>query len=281
MAASEAASSVLRVTSGGKVHGYVERALGALTSQAVRITASGAAVSKAVTVAEITKRRRRGLHQRTQIGLAADAPTVEILLSSEPLDPNLPGYQAPLTDEELQMLFKKCDKNQDGKIDYPEFLDLVRNDPVMTAPRVLEKQPALRPGVYAHEMRKAQQIIKEKFSTKYKRLDSAFKNLDRDRTGTITREELLIGFSEFNLDELIRKEVMDTILDFIDIDAGEPGARTIEYKEFARVLSADDVMAMAPLAVVAQPQQRSGHGQHDVSWMAGAQMGGAFDAPKY
>ena len=101
MAASEAASSVLRVTSGGKVHGYVERALGALTSQAVRITASGAAVSKAVTVAEIAKRRRRGLHQRTQIGLAADAPTVEILLSSEPLDPNLPGYQAPLTDEEL------------------------------------------------------------------------------------------------------------------------------------------------------------------------------------
>jgi len=71
-------------------------------------------VSKAVTVAEITKRKLRGLHQNTQIGLAPAAaasagsstskhpqPDISIVLSLEPLDPSRPGYQPPLTDEEI------------------------------------------------------------------------------------------------------------------------------------------------------------------------------------
>lgn len=72
-------------------------------------------MNKAVTVAEITKRRLRGLHQNTQIGLAPAAaattpgasasnhpqPEISILLSVAPLDPSQPGYQPPLTDEEI------------------------------------------------------------------------------------------------------------------------------------------------------------------------------------
>ena len=66
-------------------------------------------------MAEITKRRLRGLHQNTQIGLAPAAaattagasasshpqPEISILLSLAPLDPSQPGYQPPLTDEEI------------------------------------------------------------------------------------------------------------------------------------------------------------------------------------
>lgn len=60
-------------------------------------------MSKAVTVVEITKRRLRGLHQNTQIGLADPAasqaaagaqqplPAISIVLSLEPLDPSQPG----------------------------------------------------------------------------------------------------------------------------------------------------------------------------------------------
>ena len=102
-------------------------------------TAEGNAVSKAITLAEITKRRVRGLHQNTQIGLAAGSaadgarsiPSIAITLSLSPLDASLPGcacaairqmlhvricsrigiialvshtirYQPPLTDEELR-----------------------------------------------------------------------------------------------------------------------------------------------------------------------------------
>ena len=71
-------------------------------------------------MAEITKRRLRGLHQNTQIGLSPAAataasqltfdgasaskhpqPDISIVLSLAPLDPSLPGYQPPITDEEI------------------------------------------------------------------------------------------------------------------------------------------------------------------------------------
>lgn len=73
------------------------------------ITAEGSAVSKAVTLAEISRRRLRGLHQSTQIGLAtvdsgaAPAPAIAITLSLTPLDASQPGYQAPLTQDELHV----------------------------------------------------------------------------------------------------------------------------------------------------------------------------------
>ena len=58
-------------------------------------------MSKVVSVAEIVKRRMRGLHQHTSIGLAAaraegarSTPTIAITLSRDPLDVSLPGCAA-------------------------------------------------------------------------------------------------------------------------------------------------------------------------------------------
>ncbi|XP_043973369.1 ribonuclease P protein subunit p25-like protein [Gambusia affinis] len=79
-------------------------------------SASGRAVSKAITCAEVVKRRLKGLHQLTRLaqstvlevwepleaGAGLDSltvsrklPAIWILLSLEPLDPEQPGYQAP------------------------------------------------------------------------------------------------------------------------------------------------------------------------------------------
>ncbi|XP_051812882.1 ribonuclease P protein subunit p25-like protein [Acanthochromis polyacanthus] len=79
-------------------------------------TAYGKSVSKAITCAEIVKRRLKGLHQLTKLlygtvdetwePLEPDAgldsltvsrnlPSIWILLSREPLDGSQPGYQAP------------------------------------------------------------------------------------------------------------------------------------------------------------------------------------------
>ena len=59
------------------------------------IFAEGDAVAKAVSVAEIVKRRLRGLHQNTQIGLAdrtdRSTPTISITLSLTALDAAQPG----------------------------------------------------------------------------------------------------------------------------------------------------------------------------------------------
>lgn len=113
----------VRVVSGGKIHAYVSRAVQALQAlpehAELQLIAQGHAVAKAVSVAEIIKRRVRGLHQNTQIGLASSAPiasdeisgsssraaaavpTIAITLSLRALDASRPGYQPPLTEEEL------------------------------------------------------------------------------------------------------------------------------------------------------------------------------------
>ena len=103
------ASLDVRVTSGGKVHDFVSTTLEALPRGEVRLSAVGAAVSKAVTVAEITKRRLAGLHQCTRIGLSEPGgssagcrqPIISITLSLAPLASDQPGYQPPLSAEEL------------------------------------------------------------------------------------------------------------------------------------------------------------------------------------
>ncbi|XP_034029395.1 ribonuclease P protein subunit p25-like protein [Thalassophryne amazonica] len=92
---------------------------GPAISQQIVFTASGKGVSKAITCAEIMKRRLKKLHQLTRLlyctvveeweplepaaGLSGldsltvsrNLPAIWILLSCEPLDCSQPGYQAP------------------------------------------------------------------------------------------------------------------------------------------------------------------------------------------
>ena len=172
-----------------------------------------------------------------------------------------------LTDDEMTELFKACDKDGDGTIDYSEFCDMVAKQPHLTKTRSLVKNPALRKGVREKDLRMAQHFVKEHFTTKFGRLTKAFQFVDRDRTGTITREELRLVIGEFNLTN-IRPEVIENLIDFIDIDP----EGDIEYKEFARVISADDVMAMAPLSLVpAEVQSQNSMGRHKMDGMPGAQ----------
>ena len=104
----------VRVTSGRKVCACVDGVLKVLLEQGVVVVgAHGAAVGKAVTVAEIVKRRVRGVYQNTQIGLhdgkgsaggrTVREPCLTITLSTTPLDATAPGYQPPLTDCEWQI----------------------------------------------------------------------------------------------------------------------------------------------------------------------------------
>ena len=127
-------AGLVRVTASGSLRAYVAYALGALRERGepqVTLRAAGKAVSKAVTVAEIAKRRLRGLHQNTQIALAeaaeegaASQPAISIVLSLQPLDPSRPGYQPPLTDEEML----------DAGVDLEEPDDIVEGGAASSAP---------------------------------------------------------------------------------------------------------------------------------------------------
>merc|ERR1712190_417436 len=107
----------------GSVSAYISRAskvFGELSQPKVVITATGNALTKAVTSAEVIKRRFKGLHQITKLGSqeivdeyepleegldkvteSRNLPFVEIKLSKDPLDTSDKGYQAPLDDSEI------------------------------------------------------------------------------------------------------------------------------------------------------------------------------------
>jgi len=118
----EIAEDEIRVTAAGSVSAYVSRVAKVFTElekPSVTIKATGGALTKAVTLAEVVKRRFKGLHQITSVGSlevvdeyepieegldpVTDTRTltvIEIKISKEPLDTSDKGYQAPI-DEAL------------------------------------------------------------------------------------------------------------------------------------------------------------------------------------
>merc|ERR1712048_803463 len=113
----------IRVTAVGSVAAYVARANTLFNEQdkkTITITGTGNAITKAVTLAEVAKRRFKGLHQVTSLSTTEivdeyepleegldkvmDTRTlscIEIKLSMEPLDTSDKGYQAPLAESEV------------------------------------------------------------------------------------------------------------------------------------------------------------------------------------
>merc|ERR1719327_365936 len=116
------AEDEIRVTAAGSVSAYVSRVAkvyNELEKPKVVIKATGGALTKAVTLAEVVKRRFKGLHQITSVGstevvdeyepleegleMVTDTRTVAVLdvtLSKDPLDSSDKGYQPPI-DEAL------------------------------------------------------------------------------------------------------------------------------------------------------------------------------------
>jgi len=114
--------SEIRVTATGSVSAYISRAAkvyGELGKSQVVIKAQGNALTKAVTAAEVIKRRFKGLHQVSNVGQSEivdvfepleegldkveqtrNIPFIEITLSKDALDSKDKGYQAPI-DESL------------------------------------------------------------------------------------------------------------------------------------------------------------------------------------
>lgn len=114
----------IRVTAVGSVSAYVSfaaKVFNEMEKEELVIKATGNALAKAVTLAEVIKRRFKGLHQVANVsqqeivdeyepleeGLEKvidkrNMAYLEITLSKNELDTKAPGYQAPLDDELVQ-----------------------------------------------------------------------------------------------------------------------------------------------------------------------------------
>ncbi|GAW83456.1 DNA/RNA-binding protein Alba 1 [Plasmodium gonderi] len=111
----------MRITSTGRMTNYVNygaKILGEEDKKSLKIKATGNAIGKAVTLAEIIKRRFKGLHQITRCGSTVitdqyvsgqdnnehvvqekTVSFIDILLSRDQLDVKDAGYQPPLDEK--------------------------------------------------------------------------------------------------------------------------------------------------------------------------------------
>jgi len=114
----------IRVTTQGKMRNYISYATNLFKEKghaSIVLKAMGRAINKTVTIAEIIKRRIPNLHQQTTIdstdivdvwepieeGLdrletTRHVSSIQILLSTEKLDPDLVGYQEPLPEDQVK-----------------------------------------------------------------------------------------------------------------------------------------------------------------------------------
>lgn len=205
----------------------------------------------------------------------------------------------------VQKIIELADWNGDGSIDYAEFARIVTADDILhlkdtlqangwggqsnvvdqsgvqfgakqvgTVKLNLRKEkkyqregPAvLRPGVSPTELREAQKALAGELQEKYVRMTDAFKFIDSDRTGKLGREEIKRLMIEFNIVD-IREETIENLIDFADFD----GDGVINYAEFARVLTADDVLNMKQtLTAVAKGEKGAGGvGSGGLAFLAG------------
>jgi len=139
-----------------------------------------------------------------------------------------------------------------------KFLEITGKKEVI-AKRQAQAKAQLRPGCTEEELRKAQCTIREKMTDKFKRLDRAFVWIDKERIksgGVLTKDELAFALHALNLGvgEVIPGPVFETLWDFMDSDdSGDIG-----YTEFARVLSANDIINMAPIQEFTMQEQIGG-----------------------
>lgn len=81
-------------------------------------------------------------------------------------------------------------------------------------------------------------IMQEKMTTRFSELRRAFRTLDEDASGSLDREEFKQVLTMFNLG--IPDQVMDKLIDLADFD----GDGTINYAEFARIFTTENVLNM-------------------------------------
>jgi len=180
-------------------------------------------------------------------------------ITAEEAEATLSTLNLGLPKRIVSRLVDIADFDGDGEISFAEFArvltaeDIIwmkdslraaggneaKSDSRLKGPSVKKMPVIIKNGVSEDDVRLAVFAIKEKIIAKYKRLDSAFKDIDTDRTGYLSREEFRFCLLLLNLN-VISNTVIDVLLDLVDRD----GDGQINHPEFVAMLSAEDPMTV-------------------------------------
>lgn len=167
-----------------------------------------------------------------------------------------------VNDRTLACMIDMADLNGDDEIDYSELSAVIECDDILELAALVpdkkvvskEKQEAAKKvgkyGCTVGQLKSTAKIIREALMMKHNSVFRALRDFDESGDGVLSREEILTVLKQFNLmkytdfytgetrGELGMNEV-NTLLDFVDKD----GSGTIDYGEFTKVLTSDDIMA--------------------------------------
>lgn len=108
----------------------------------------------------------------------------------------------------------------------------------------LKDELQARYQVTEYELKTAVYVIKDRLLSYNRSIIAAFKRLDMDDSGTLTRQEILDFFASAYLNDVLNERTISAILDFVDSD----GDGNFNYSELTKVLECEDVLAMIPPA---------------------------------
>lgn len=165
----------------------------------------------------------------------------------------------------MECIVDLCDNDGDGEVDYVELSKMILCDDIIellalvpdkTIKNKQQQQDNKVIGfrkVTAKELQEAQKAIKEKMLIKYKDIATALRKIDTKGDGNLSRDEIRAMLQ--NLDLLkhvdyytgaihgsITQACADTLMDYVD----KNGDGKIDYREFQRVLTAEDILHIPP-----------------------------------
>ena len=153
----------------------------------------------------------------------------------------------------IDHLVNVADYDRDGEINYAEFARILTADditkmkkentdaedgPIDIDARAAQKD-FYKPGLKRSEMRLAQTKVRDMLLDRGG-FTKMFRIIDEDKSGHCSRAEVRQLIMNLNLESIVRPQVLEELINLMDVD----GDDKIEYKEFARVCSAEDVFDM-------------------------------------
>ena len=83
-------------------------------------------------------------------------------------------------------------------------------------------------------------------------LQKMFRRIDEDKSGACSREEVRLLVRNLNLETVLRPVVVEELITLMDANSDD----SIDFKEFARVVTAEDLFDMKEMRV-SQPSYQA------------------------
>jgi len=165
----------------------------------------------------------------------------------------------------LDAIVDLCDADGDGEINYSEMSRMILCDDILELLALVPDKSLQNKGLQAKnvkigsrgctvgEVQAAQQVIKETLMRKHGRVAAALRAIDTCGDGSLSRAEIidmlhahkLIKHTDYYTGALhgeITMAVADTLIDFVDGIGGGKRDGKVDYQEFTKVLTAEDIM---------------------------------------